>query len=59
MNRISITIPEETLRYVQEIAAASNRSVSNQITCLINEIMEGDEAWQLENGGDPKEVVNQ
>lgn len=56
MERISITIPEDTLRYVQDIARASNRSVSNQITCFINEMMEGDEAWQVEKEGDPREV---
>lgn len=48
MLRISITIPENTYQYVRDIAAASNRSISNQITCLINEVMEGDEAWQRE-----------
>lgn len=48
MKRISITIPEDTFRYVQDIATSSNRSISNQITCLINEIREGDEAWQRE-----------
>lgn len=48
MKRISITIPEDTLKYVQDIATSSNRSISNQITCLINEIREGDEAWQRE-----------
>lgn len=54
MKRISITVPEDALKYVQEIAAASNRSISNQITCLIKEVMEGDEAWQLEKEGDLK-----
>lgn len=56
MTRISITIPEETLRYVQDIAGASNRSVSNQITCIINQFMEGDEAWQIEKEGDPEKA---
>lgn len=54
MKRISITVPEDALKYVQEIAAASNRSISNQITCLIKEVMEGDEAWQLEKEGNLK-----
>lgn len=57
MTRISITIPEDTLKYVQDIAAASNRSVSNQITCLIKEVMEGDEAWQLENEVEVKRAL--
>ena len=48
MKRISITIPEDTYTYVRDIAVSSNRSISNQITCLINEIREGDEAWQRE-----------
>lgn len=48
MQRISITIPEEVYSYVKDIAACSNRSISNQITCLIKESMEGDEAWQRE-----------
>lgn len=48
MKRISITIPESTYAYIQDIACCSNRSISNQITCLINEVMEGDEAWQRE-----------
>lgn len=48
MLRISITIPEDEYNYVKDIAAASNRSISNQITCLIREVMEGDEAWQRE-----------
>ena len=56
MTRISITIPEETLRYVQDIAGASNRSVSNQITCIINQFMEGDEAWQIEIEGDQEKA---
>lgn len=50
MLRISITIPEDTYNYVKDIAAGSNRSISNQITCLIREVMEGDEAWQREVG---------
>lgn len=54
MKRISITVPENTLKYVQDIALASNRSISNQITCLINQVMEGDEAWQLEKEEDLK-----
>ena len=54
MRRISITIPEYTYKYVQDISAASNRSISNQITCLINESMEGDEAWQREVEKDPE-----
>ena len=54
MKRISITVPETTLKYVQDIALASNRSISNQITCLINQVMEGDEAWQLEKEGELK-----
>lgn len=48
MQRISITIPEEVYSYVKDIATSSNRSISNQITCLIKESMEGDEAWQRE-----------
>lgn len=48
MQRISITIPEDVYSYVKDIAASSNRSISNQITCLIMESMEGDEAWQRE-----------
>lgn len=54
MKRISITVPEATLKYVQDIALASNRSISNQITCLINQVMEGDEVWQLEKEGELK-----
>lgn len=48
MKRISITIPEGTYNYVTDIARSSNRSISNQITCLINEVMEGDETWPRE-----------
>lgn len=54
MLRISITIPEDTYNYVKDIAAGSNRSISNQITCLIREVMEGDEAWQREVGKDQR-----
>lgn len=48
MKRISITIPEDVYQYVQDISSSSNRSISNQISCLIRESMEGDEAWQRE-----------
>ena len=54
MHKLCITIPEEQYTYIKDIATASSRSVSNQISCLIKECMEGDEAWQVENGGDQK-----
>lgn len=54
MHKLCITIPEDQYTYIKDIATASSRSVSNQISCLIKECMEGDEAWQVENGGDQK-----
>ena len=48
MKRISITIPEDVYEYVKDIACCSNRNISNQITSLLKESMEGDPAWHEE-----------
>lgn len=56
MHKVCITITEDQYNYVKEIAIRNNRNFSNQISCLIKEQMEGDETWQVENVGDPKEM---
>lgn len=48
MKRISITIPENIYDYVKDIAVCSNRSISNQISSLLKESMEGDPTWHEE-----------
>lgn len=55
MHKLCITIPEDQYTYIKDIATASCRTVSNQISCIIKESMEGDEVWQVENGGDQKD----
>ena len=56
MHKVCITITEDQYNYVKELGITNNRNFSNQISCIIKELMEGDEVCQTENVGDPKEM---
>ncbi len=56
MHKVCITITEDQYNYVKDLAISNSRNFSNQISCIIKELMEGDKVWQTGNVGDPKEM---